>query len=225
MWNASSHPGSEPRPLHKIARRILSICPNSASCERLFSVFGSILTKWRNRLSTENLTRIAELKLYVHEEHICANTVKQRLKRQYADEKSEPAMDLEAGTTESSEMAPSGDDMTSQGHDGASHGGDTDADQSLTWSHGIREVAESLIQAVDEEEQTLSSPASPQYNPIPIKTLLDYSESKAESWLGPFYKTAVRCLDDDLELYQLLDLDAEGINDPDHSQVEEMLVE
>ncbi|KAI9570854.1 hypothetical protein HD554DRAFT_1997131, partial [Boletus coccyginus] len=33
VWNASSHPGSKPRPLHQIACRLLSICPNSASCE------------------------------------------------------------------------------------------------------------------------------------------------------------------------------------------------
>ena len=55
--------------------------------------------------------------------------------------------------------------------------------------------------------------------------LLDYSESRTESWLGLFYKTAIQCLDDDLELYQLLDLDTEGINDPDHSHVEDILAE
>ncbi|KIK98489.1 hypothetical protein PAXRUDRAFT_126568, partial [Paxillus rubicundulus Ve08.2h10] len=81
VWSASSHPGTEPRPLHKIACRLLSIYPNSASCERLFSVFGGILTKWHNRLSTENLTRLAELKLYVHEEHVRDDAVKKRLKR------------------------------------------------------------------------------------------------------------------------------------------------
>ncbi|KIJ14387.1 hypothetical protein PAXINDRAFT_40906, partial [Paxillus involutus ATCC 200175] len=81
VWSASSHPGSEPRPLHKIARRLLSICPNSASCECLFSVFGGILTKWRNWLSTENLTCLAELKMYVHEEHVRDEAVKKRLKR------------------------------------------------------------------------------------------------------------------------------------------------
>ena len=74
-------------------------------------------------------------------------------------------------------------------------------------------------------EMTRNSTAPPQYSQVPIRTLLDYSESHAESWLGSFYKTADRCLDDDLELYQLLDLDAEGINDPDHSHVEDILAE
>ncbi|KAG1730369.1 uncharacterized protein EDB91DRAFT_1002670, partial [Suillus paluster] len=37
--------------LHTIAQRLLSICPNSASCEHLFSMFGAILMKWCNWLS------------------------------------------------------------------------------------------------------------------------------------------------------------------------------
>ncbi|KAG2360241.1 ribonuclease H-like domain-containing protein, partial [Suillus spraguei] len=69
IWTGLSHPGSARQPLHTIAQCLLSICPNSASCECLFSMFGAILTKWRNWLSTETLTLLAELKMYVHEEH------------------------------------------------------------------------------------------------------------------------------------------------------------
>ena len=65
-------------------------------------------------------------------------------------------------------------------------------------------------------------PPTSQYICIPIKVLLDYSN--AESWLGSFYTITIRCLDDDLELYQLLDLDAEGIDNPD-SHVEDVLAE
>ena len=35
----------EPTPLQKLAKRLLAVCANSASCERLFSLFGIILTK------------------------------------------------------------------------------------------------------------------------------------------------------------------------------------
>ena len=74
-------------------------------------------------------------------------------------------------------------------------------------------------------EMTQNSTAPPQYSQVPIRMLLDYSESCAKSWLGLFYKTAIQCLDDDLELYQLLNLDAEDINDTDHSHVEDILAE
>ena len=45
VWDAISHPNHPLTPLARLAHRILSICPNSASVERLWSVFGTILTK------------------------------------------------------------------------------------------------------------------------------------------------------------------------------------
>ncbi|OJA10042.1 hypothetical protein AZE42_13601, partial [Rhizopogon vesiculosus] len=85
IWDVFSHNDSAAKPLKKIAQHILSICPNSASCERLFSIFDPILTKWRNRLSTENLMLLAELKMCLHEERLRAGSVKKHLKRRYCD--------------------------------------------------------------------------------------------------------------------------------------------
>jgi hypothetical protein len=48
FYNNISIAGDTPIPLVQLARRLLAICPNSASCERLFSTFGLILTKLRN---------------------------------------------------------------------------------------------------------------------------------------------------------------------------------
>jgi hypothetical protein len=45
-------------PLIRIARWVLSICANSASCERLFSFFGATLTKLRNCRGTGVMTSI-----------------------------------------------------------------------------------------------------------------------------------------------------------------------
>ncbi|KIK77053.1 hypothetical protein PAXRUDRAFT_779199, partial [Paxillus rubicundulus Ve08.2h10] len=72
-------------PLHKITHCLLSICPNSASYRWVCDLGQLILTKWHNWLSMENLTCLAELKLYVHEEHICDDAVKKRLKHKHAD--------------------------------------------------------------------------------------------------------------------------------------------
>ena len=57
-------------PVIVFARRLLSICPNSASCERLFSHFGLILTKLRTKLSSKKLVDLAEMKLHLRDEHI-----------------------------------------------------------------------------------------------------------------------------------------------------------
>jgi hypothetical protein len=57
-------------PVIVLARRLLSICPNSASCERLFSHFGLILTKLRTKLSSKKLIDLAEMKLHLRDEHL-----------------------------------------------------------------------------------------------------------------------------------------------------------
>ncbi|KAF9220206.1 hypothetical protein BS17DRAFT_852627 [Gyrodon lividus] len=171
----------------------------------------------------ENLTCLAELKLYVHKEHICDDAVKKRLKCNHADiieEKLVGGVHYLAAVVKSRWQQPA---TSNQQEDPA-----RDGPSPTARSQGIWEDFRSLIQAVDEEEQEPEysavemSTATLQYSHISIKDLLDYSCT--ELWLGSFYKTAIQCLDD-LELYQLLDLDAEGIDDPDHSQREDMLAE
>ncbi|KAG2116713.1 uncharacterized protein F5147DRAFT_769074 [Suillus discolor] len=147
IWAGLSHPGSPLRPLHSIAQCLLSICPNSASCE-------------------QTLTLIAELKMYIHEEHARNNVVKKQLKRRYSVDEEE---------------------------------------------------------VFSATEMMHSVPTTDSFTPIAISELLDYS--RAEEWLGSFYKTAIRGLDAELELYELLDLDAEGIEDPEFPQVDDVLAE
>lgn len=56
---------------------------NSASCERLFSVFGNTLTKLRNKLGDKVLVDLTEVKMHVRDEHISSAKAKQRLKRRF----------------------------------------------------------------------------------------------------------------------------------------------
>ncbi|KAI6142608.1 hypothetical protein BKA82DRAFT_4360422 [Pisolithus tinctorius] len=181
VWNGSSHPGADLQPLHRIA-----------------NMFGGILTKWQNHLLTENLTALAELKMYVQEEHACDQVVKKWLKHQYAEEPT--------GASTAGESQPT-------------LRGSGESPLSAVNRQGIEQAAAVLIQGVEEEEVESSSMESPttneqQFTKIPIEALLDYSQ--AESWLGSFYEVALRGLDDDFKLHQLLDLDAEGEDDPDH---------
>ena len=62
-------PARPPTPFYRLANRLLSICTNSATCERLFSTFGTTLTKLRNRMNTSTLTALAELKMHIRSEH------------------------------------------------------------------------------------------------------------------------------------------------------------
>ncbi|KAG2033154.1 hypothetical protein BDR03DRAFT_1014523 [Suillus americanus] len=66
IWDGFSHSNSEIKPLQKIAH-----------------IFGAILTKWRNWPSTQNLMLLAELKMYLHEEHVHMGSVRKRLNWHY----------------------------------------------------------------------------------------------------------------------------------------------
>jgi hypothetical protein len=71
-----SFAGQPPTQFIRLARQILSICANSATCERLWSVFGNTLMKLRNRLGIDTLTSLSELKMHIGDEHIQKETKK-----------------------------------------------------------------------------------------------------------------------------------------------------
>ncbi|KIK96933.1 hypothetical protein PAXRUDRAFT_267779 [Paxillus rubicundulus Ve08.2h10] len=49
---------------------VLSVTANSASCERLFSTFGSTLTKLCNPLGANTLQALAEQKMHIWDQQI-----------------------------------------------------------------------------------------------------------------------------------------------------------
>ncbi|KAH9165148.1 hypothetical protein EDB89DRAFT_2077183 [Lactarius sanguifluus] len=105
VWGAMSHADHPLTPLAQMARRILSICPNSASVEHLWSVFGTILTRLRTQLGNKALLNIAELKLYLQEEHLRARSVQTRLKRSFGttlkDDQTMPPPSITSGKPKS----------------------------------------------------------------------------------------------------------------------------
>ncbi|KAI0084021.1 ribonuclease H-like domain-containing protein, partial [Irpex rosettiformis] len=62
FWSLlSSSQGPLPTALSCVAMHLFSVCPNSASCERLFSLLKRTMTPARTQLTTRNLLNIAEL--------------------------------------------------------------------------------------------------------------------------------------------------------------------
>ena len=88
----------------------------------------------------------------------------------------------------------------------------------VIWAFNNEEAADEITSAAE----TLQS-SSNRFIRIAISDLLDYS--RAEEWLGSFYQTAIRGLDAELELYKLLDLDAEGIDDSECPRADDVLDE
>src|SRR6202012_752523 len=60
-------------PLSRLAVHIFSICPNSASCERLFSAYGQILSDKRTSMLPTQMCDLAELKMHIRNQLIQAN--------------------------------------------------------------------------------------------------------------------------------------------------------
>ncbi|KAI0087464.1 hypothetical protein BDY19DRAFT_859013, partial [Irpex rosettiformis] len=57
-------------PLACIATHLFSVCPNSASCERLFGLLKHTMASLRTRLTTRNLLNIAELHAHLQQSQL-----------------------------------------------------------------------------------------------------------------------------------------------------------
>jgi hypothetical protein len=201
---------STPPPLFKLAYHILSICPNSASCERLFSVFGNTLTKLRNRLGNQTLTSLAELKMHIRDEHVRDGEIKQRMKRFFGATTAPSAAPVSSSTVPHVPQQPT------------------------TSAPSTAETETDVAMEIDPELQNLQSPddGTDEFNQITElfarQTRADEDDGDGQmpsvisieiaklfnfmnkSWIPSHERSASRSLDEELELYELLDLDAPG---------------
>ncbi|KAF8750324.1 hypothetical protein RHS01_09373 [Rhizoctonia solani] len=76
-------PVSGVQQLAKLAAHVLSIVPNSAGCERLFSQMGIIHSKLRNRLHEESVQKLMRLKLSIRGQQERAGRLKPRGTKRY----------------------------------------------------------------------------------------------------------------------------------------------
>ncbi|KAG2076687.1 hypothetical protein BDR04DRAFT_1068204 [Suillus decipiens] len=194
MYNGISYQDVEPTPLQKFVRRIFSICTNSASCEHLFSHFGTVLTKLRSHFSLKSLMDLTELRLHLGDEYMQMGDKKGRLRRTrkiipdplpssaIVTADSVPNdLSLESGQPETQEE-DANDDENSLGH-----------------------IASVLAQHSFEDEDDI-----PMFNDIPLQQLFNFED---ESWVRLTEVFGMRSIDDEFEFYELVDMDAEGEDD------------
>ncbi|EPQ51031.1 hypothetical protein GLOTRDRAFT_49718 [Gloeophyllum trabeum ATCC 11539] len=213
VWKGFSYAGSEPSPLVKLANHILSICANSASCERLFSTFGLILTKLRNRLGEKTMLSLAELKMHLRDEHV-RNDVQQRLKRHLGGARPPPQA-MDPGHPPSQDASGSGSEPIPPSAPRPAFSTPTDDPAGATTSQSlegaerhntIRNIAATLEQMIEEDTEDTETPY-PSKISLKLTEIFDFS---TQYWTAEYAEKPRRSLDDELELYQLLDLDAEG---------------
>jgi hypothetical protein len=228
VYKGMSIAGEPPPPLFKLADHILSICPNSASCERLFSIFGNTLTKLRNRLGNQTLTSLAELKMHIRDEHVHDGEMKKRVKRFFGNSShsTNAASTLPLAPHASTPQSP---DTTleppaqplSSAMDNENHEMDIDpamlqleAPDSASDSpdharNDFSHIVESFTRLAEGDEDK-GDVQMPSHISIEICKLFDFNKSH---WVSMHERSASRSLDEELELYELLDMDAPGEED------------
>ena len=182
-----------------MARRILSICPNSASVERLWSVFGTILTRLRTQLGNKALLNLAELKLYLREEHLQARSVQTRLKRTFGtalEGNSEPS-DLIAppkapppnvgSHTTDEEPAPTADFFMAQDSDAPTMPCVADSIGPPSMHRIVQELMDAVDTDNDFDSDEPPKPSSDMLS-IPIRDLFNFTESY---WVEAYDKLAM----------------------------------
>jgi hypothetical protein len=185
--------------------RTLNICANSATCERLWSVYGVTLTKLRNRLGTQTLTSLGELKMHIRDEHIRRDT-KKRMKCLFTT-RAQAAPSMVPTTT----APPSGPVMGQAAEDA---GDVAPTDPEPRTGGGFQELTQAHTQsaAEDETDQAPVTISTIIGSPVPLQRLFDFTDPH---WVVRYEKSARLSFDQELELYELLDLDGAGEEDVD----------
>ncbi|CDO72524.1 hypothetical protein BN946_scf184983.g7 [Trametes cinnabarina] len=183
----------DPPPLPALAIRILSVCPSSAE---------------RTRLTTTNLLNIAELRLHLRDEQV-RKDAKKRLKRHFG----ERVAQARAQSSNAPLEAPADDDE--------SNGSALDDEQSQPGEpsrirQAIREAQQGLQELIeymrerDIEDSILTSDSFISTIRVPLATLFDFSNAY---WQTRADLSPSNTLDEELAIWDLLDMDADGEDD------------
>ena len=202
-----------------LARRILSITANSASCKRLFSTFGTILTKHRNRLLLQNMLNQAELKSHIRNEHLGNSHKKSKLQDRFNSQKETSKISIihSSNLILSSSVCQPVNDPRPVYSGSSQEGSDTVAtDSSDSANTGFRNLITQYVTQVDIDDEN-DEPLFPT-GPLPRGTMLrlplipiqDLFNFQNTYWQSLVKATITRTFDKELEFYDMLDLDADG---------------
>lgn len=190
IWRQLDQPEKECKgrlQLVRLAIHLLSVTPNIASSERLFSEMGIIHTKLRNRLGHEKVRDTSVLKAALKRVHAEAGQSRRRLKRSFGTGASKEGASIRVGI-------------------------DYDLETEEEQENGFSDLATDLIEDVadddDEGGEELPSPVTFDTNPKPIalKNLFTYASSSGSGphGLEIYWPAAARNLEHEMELYDFI---------------------
>jgi hypothetical protein len=201
MFSYPGHNTADP-PFLQLAKRILSVTANSASCERLFSVFGNTLTKLRNRLGTKTLSNLAELKMLVRDEHIRLGESKDRLKRKFGQDL--PSDVIETPVVPPAERPETHSEIPAVEMEEPDQTIDPSSSADAAEEGEFASMAAEMEQMLQQDEDATDLPSLPGGNTcisVKITDLFDFSKE----WGRSHIETARQSLAEEIELSELVD--------------------
>ena len=189
-------------PFYRLAARLLSVSANSATCERLFSVFGNTLTKLRNQMGTSTLSSIAELKMHVRNEHRL-NSTKTRMKRMFTtrSKTTTPLGDLPGLST--AVQPPTMPPMSPASDEDCAASIDEDLDRIHYPGQGFRQFISDHHSAPVEDDEPFAH-SSPR-GKLRLCELFNFAN---RHWVELYEECAKKSFEEELALYDLLNEDA-----------------
>ena len=235
--------GQDDHFIFQLGRKLLSITANSASCERLFSKYGVILSKCQSRLLKDHMMQRAQLKAHIHDEHLRDDSMHKHAKqhfssikdRQKADAKTATAANPSLNSMESSsqgdhaEGSTSSDDSTSLPNIFTSTSSESPDLQGSTFSSFVNQQWE-LVTEDDTDSEPLFDGTLPSHRPaaqttrLPLLKLTELFDFNNTHWAAAVRRAQEDSFEKELEFYELLDLDAEGEDDLDVDNTTEQVL-
>ncbi|KAJ3713958.1 ribonuclease H-like domain-containing protein [Lentinula raphanica] len=166
------------------------------SCERLFSIFGNTLTKLRNKLGSKTLTMLAGLKMHIRDEHLAKEESK-RLKRHFGQVRQE----------HNQSPTPAATSATAGASDGTGSIGRTSGNDDREEEDEFREITNTMGFMLDDDRDIDFNLQFPSRLQIPIRDLFDFQST---AWVETHNRRAMQSLEEEMEFYELVDLDGEG---------------
>ncbi|KAF9041598.1 ribonuclease H-like domain-containing protein [Panaeolus papilionaceus] len=215
LYSDITIPNQPPCPLIKLALHLLYICPNSASCERLFSTFGLILTKLRTRLDSQRVVGLAECKLHLRDQSLSMETRKNLRRRSFKHSKIKPpAQPRQWRQIKPTPPAPSYKLAESSASTFAPPSVSA-ALRNLTAKHIALLADHDAAANMFEDSESPRFRASSSGGSYKKRTMSDLFDFTSNSWVSFQQASALGCVEDEMKLYELLDLDADGEFDYD----------
>lgn len=233
--------GQDDHFIFQLGRKLLSVTANSASCERLFSEYGVILSKRQSRLLKDHMMQRAQLKAQIRDEHLRDDSMRKRAKQHFSSIKDRQKADPQIATAANPSL--SNTELSSYHVEGSTSSENrstsspniftsitSESPESSTAFSSFVNQQQELVAEDDTDSEPLFNGTLPSHRPaaqttrLPLLKLTELFDLDNPHWAAAVRSTQEDSFDKELEFYELLDLDAEGEDDLDVDNTTEQVL-